>query len=202
MQILITTNCVINQVKWYYLRNCFIFCTKLWLLQVIKSHSCGISIIFYQCCFMTEAQVSITVSDFSKYFSRNHILEVDFTFQWGRLFLRLGAFIFKCGGAPCGALVLMGEVSKNILGWRGRSLPPWSLTMGKPDFNCSSKLFFLLEELQIMKNLFVNSTLEVLIYCSEKSRVITASFESYSEWFLPVLKFQVKLLKKKFLLTN
>ena len=188
MQILITTNCVINQVTWYCLRNYFTFCTKLRLLQVIKSHSCGISAVFFQYCFMIETQVSITVSDFSKYFSRNHILEVDFTFQWGRLFLRLGAFIFKCGGAPCRALVLMGEVSKNILGWRGHSLPPWSPTMGKPDFNCSSKLFFLLEELQRMKNLFVNLTLEVLIYCSEKSRVITTSFESYSEFVFSSLE--------------
>ena len=33
----------------------------------------------------------------------------------------------------------------------------------------------------MLKNLFVNLNLEVLISCSEKFSVITASFESYSK---------------------
>ena len=41
--------------------------------------------------------------------------------------------------------------------------------------------FFFLEDLEMLKNLFVNLKLEVLISCSEKSSVITTSFESYSE---------------------
>ena len=40
------------------------------MLQVRKSHSCGISAIFFQCCFMIETQVLITVSDFFCFFSR------------------------------------------------------------------------------------------------------------------------------------
>ena len=54
-----------------------------WVPQVRKSHACGISTIFLQWCFMTETQVSMTVSDFWCFFSRNHFLERSFTFQWG-----------------------------------------------------------------------------------------------------------------------
>ena len=52
------------------------------MLQVIKLGSCGISAIFFQCCFMIETQVLMTVSDFSGIFSRNHFLEGGFTFRW------------------------------------------------------------------------------------------------------------------------
>ena len=37
----------------------------------------------------------------------------------------------------------------------------------------------------MLKNFFVNLNLEVLISCSEKSYVITVSFESYSELVPP-----------------
>ena len=43
-----------------------------------KSRSCGISAIFFQYCFMIETQVFMTVSDFSRLFSRNHFLEEGF----------------------------------------------------------------------------------------------------------------------------
>ena len=46
---------MINQVI-YFLTSCFTFLTKFWMLQVRKSHSCRISAIFFQCCFMTETQ--------------------------------------------------------------------------------------------------------------------------------------------------
>ena len=41
--------------------------------------------------------------------------------------------------------------------------------------------FFLLEDLEMLKSLFVNLNFDVLISCSEKSSVITTGFESYSE---------------------
>ena len=53
------------------------------MLQVIKSDSCRILAIFFQCCFTIETQVLMTVSNFSGIFSRNHFLEGGFTFQWG-----------------------------------------------------------------------------------------------------------------------
>ena len=36
---------------------------------------------FFQCCFMSETQVLMTVFNFSWFFSRNHFLEGGFTFQ-------------------------------------------------------------------------------------------------------------------------
>ena len=42
--------------------------------------------IFFQCCFMSETQLLVTVLDFSRFFSRNHFLEGGFTFQWGLVF--------------------------------------------------------------------------------------------------------------------
>ena len=59
---LITTNCLINQVIQYFLTNCFTFHTKFWILQVIKSDSCRISAIFLQYCFMIETQVLKVIS--------------------------------------------------------------------------------------------------------------------------------------------
>ena len=63
----ITTNCVINQVI-CFVTNCFTLLTKVWMLQVRKSCSCGISAIFFQCCFMIEIQILMTVSNFSWFF--------------------------------------------------------------------------------------------------------------------------------------
>ena len=78
-----TTNRVINQVIWYFITNCFTFPTKLWMLQVRKSHSYGISAIFFQCWFMIETQILMTVSDLFGLFTRNHFLEGSFTFSQG-----------------------------------------------------------------------------------------------------------------------
>ena len=75
------------------------------MLRVIKSDSCGIPTIFFQCCFMIETQVLTTVSNFSGIFSRNHFLEEASLFNGGGLFLRWGAsFLSKgwWGGYPTG----------------------------------------------------------------------------------------------------
>ena len=98
---------------------------KFWMLQVRKSHLCGISAIFSQCYFMSETQELMTVSGF---FSRNHFLEGGFTFQWGGL-------IFKWGeGTPLGASALMGDgvFKKNHAVWGGGGCPPIPPTMGNP----------------------------------------------------------------------
>ena len=103
----ITSNCVVNQVIWDFLTNCFTFPTKFWMLQVIKSDSCRISTIFFQCCFMIETQVLMTVSGFSGIFFRTHFLEWGFTFLYEGFFLRWGAS-FLSGGVPWGTLILIG----------------------------------------------------------------------------------------------
>ena len=89
------------------------------MLQVIKSNSCGISAIFFQCCFMIETQELMTVFDFSWNFSRNHFLEGGFNFKWGGgvLLLRWGAsFLSGVGvggvGCPMGGIHLDGGGSK------------------------------------------------------------------------------------------
>ena len=88
----------VNQVI-YFQTNCFTFRMKFWMPQVRKSRFCGISDIFFQCCFMSEAQVLITVSNFFCFFSKNHVLEGGFTFQW------MG-FIFKwVGDTPWGGSI-------------------------------------------------------------------------------------------------
>ena len=75
---------------------------------------------FFQCCFMSETQVLMTVFNFSWFFSRNHFLEGGFTFQCrGGGDFRLGGFIFKWGERPAGSSVLMGGVSK-------KKIPTWT----------------------------------------------------------------------------
>ena len=78
------------------------------MLQVIKSDSSEISAIFFQCCFIIEMQVLMTVSDCSGIFSRNHFLETGFTFQWeggGGFVSQMGWLHFlKGGGAPWGSI--------------------------------------------------------------------------------------------------
>ena len=55
----------ISQVIGYFLTNCILFLKKFWMLQVRKSRFCGISDIFFQCCFLSETtQVLMTVSVF------------------------------------------------------------------------------------------------------------------------------------------
>ena len=77
------------------------------MLQVRKSHSCGISAIFSQCCFMIETQVLMTVSTFWGFLSRNHFLKGGFPFQWGDLF-------FSCrGDHRMGVLPPMPPIMRN-----------------------------------------------------------------------------------------
>ena len=83
------------------------------MLEVIKSDSCGISAIFFQCCFMIQAQVLMTVSDFWGIFSRNHFLEGGFTFQWGEVVSQMGGFIVKWGGLWGASILMMGVSKKN-----------------------------------------------------------------------------------------
>ena len=52
----------------YFLANCFTFLTKFRMLQERKSRFCGISTTFFQCCFISETQVLMTVSNFSELF--------------------------------------------------------------------------------------------------------------------------------------
>ena len=75
------------------------------MLQLKKLRSSGIPAIFFQCCsFMIEAQVLMTVSDFSGFFSRNYFLKGGFTFQW-RFQLGGGAsFLSGRGGHPMGGI--------------------------------------------------------------------------------------------------
>ena len=58
------------------------------MLQLRKSYFCGISVIFFQCCFMSETQVlmSFPIFRFSGFCSRNNFLEGGFTFQCGDVF--------------------------------------------------------------------------------------------------------------------
>ena len=78
------------------------------MLQVGKSHSSGISVIFFQSCFMTETQVLMSFQFFRVIF-----LEINF-WKGASLFNRrgeegvggvggsVGGFHFYVGGAPHG----------------------------------------------------------------------------------------------------
>ena len=131
----ITTNCAINQVIWYFLTNCFNFLTKVWMPQVRKSCSCVMSAI--QCCFMIEAQVLMTVSDFSRFYlgiiSRKG---ASFFNRVGGGVFQIRGFIFKWWATPWGASVLMGGgVLKKIVfwcGWGAPHVPPCPPHYGKP----------------------------------------------------------------------
>ena len=97
------------------------------MLQVKKLHYCGISAVFFQCCFMIETQVLMTVSDFLRFFSRNHFLEGGFPFQWG-VISQLGAS-FLCaegrgGGRMRGIGFDGGFLKKNQKIEEGNSPPP------------------------------------------------------------------------------
>ena len=109
----------INQEISYFLKNRFTFLTKFWMLQVRNPCSCGISALFFQCCFMSEIQVLMTVFDFSGVNSRNHFLEGGFTFQWEGVVFQLGGASFLSGGASWWGISFVGEVlEKKIVGWR------------------------------------------------------------------------------------
>ena len=59
-----------------------------------KSRFCGISVIIFQCCFMSKTQLLMTASNRFGLFSRNHFLEGGFIFSgeglhwlwWGQVF--------------------------------------------------------------------------------------------------------------------
>ena len=65
-----------------------------------KSRFCGISAIFFQCCFMSETQILMAVSDFFAFFSRNHFLEGGFTFPWWEPLAVMGLFKIIMGHSP------------------------------------------------------------------------------------------------------
>ena len=67
------------------------------MLQVRKLRFCGISAIFFQCCFMSETQALMTVSDF-------------WVFFLGIIFWK-GALFFNEGAPHEGASALMGFFS-------------------------------------------------------------------------------------------
>ena len=66
------------------------------MLQVIKSDSCAISAIFFQCCFMIETQVFMTVSIFQGFFlgiiswNGASLFNGRFVSQMGASFLSVG----------------------------------------------------------------------------------------------------------------
>ena len=89
-------------------------------------------------------QVLMTVSDFSGFFSRIHILERGFTFQWGGGCFSEWGFILKWG-VPHGVGIGFDEGgggSKKIIGWgRGGHTPtkgnPVYGTLFAQNFDCS-----------------------------------------------------------------
>ena len=91
-----------------------------------KSRFCGISTMFFQCCFMSETQVLMTVSDF-----------------FGVFFLETALF----NGAGEGACFSVGRrVSiKYRTGWRPHAHPPIT-TMGNPDISVNRKKFCSLDQ--------------------------------------------------------
>ena len=94
------------------------------MLQVKKSHSCGIYAIFFQCYFMIETQVLMTLSDFSDFFLGIISWKGASLFNGGRLFFSWGEFIFKWAGGGSaqwgcswGASVLMGGIFQKNHRW-------------------------------------------------------------------------------------
>ena len=71
----------------------------------------------------------MTVSDFSGFFSTNHVLERDFTFHLGAIAFQLGDFFFKWGSAPWHGNQLLWGSFENIYRIRG-----CLSTMGNPAY--------------------------------------------------------------------
>ena len=66
-----------------------------------KSHSCGISAIFFECYLVSETQILMTVSDFLWFFCRKSFPGRGLHFSMGGV--QMGSFIFEWGeGAPWG----------------------------------------------------------------------------------------------------
>ena len=80
------------------------------MFQVRKSRFCGISVIFSQCCFMSETQVLMTISDFWDFFLR-------IIFWKGYLFFN-GRVSFLSEGHPMRSISFDGGGLKKIMGWR------------------------------------------------------------------------------------
>ena len=104
------------------------------------------STIFFQCCFMSETKVLMTVSDFSGFFSRNHFLEEGFIFQWrGGGIFSVGGLNFYVGGRGCfmgGASVLMGRGVETPIPPYGK---PWTVQL-------NSKMSYLYENQSTIVN--------------------------------------------------
>ena len=122
------------------------------MLRLRKSHFCGISVIFFQCCFMCETQILMTFSNFGGFFflesfpgrgfycsmeggsflsagallggrfSGNHFLKGGFTFQW-----RGGSFLSGRVPHSWGISFDGGEGFKknHRMGGIGRKNRPW-----------------------------------------------------------------------------
>ena len=91
--------------------------------QVRESHSCQISAIFFQSCFMIETQVLMAIFWFFFYksFPRR---DLHFSLEEGGGGFRWEGFIFKWRGRPMGgASVLMGVFKKNLRMGEGLSFP-------------------------------------------------------------------------------
>ena len=91
--------------------------------QVRESHSCQISAIFFQSCFMIETQVLMAIFwvFFYKSFPRR---DLHFSLEEGGGGFRWEGFIFKWRGRPMGgASVLMGVFKKNLRMGEGLSFP-------------------------------------------------------------------------------
>ena len=78
---------------------------------------------------MSKIQVLMTVSDFSGFFSTNHVLERDFTFHLGAIAFQSGGFFFKWGSAPWHGNQLLWGSFQNIYRIRG-----CLSTMGNPAY--------------------------------------------------------------------
>ena len=100
------------------------------MLQERKPHFCGIFATFFQCYFMSETQVLMTVSNFGGFFSRNYFLDGGFTFQWGGIWFSVEwGLNFKRRGAPLWALALITEeIFKKHQGMEGAAPHPlWKI---------------------------------------------------------------------------
>ena len=92
----------------------FFLLKKFWMLQVRKSHFCGIS----ASVILWVKHKLMPVSDFSDSFSRNHFLKGASLFNGWGLFFNWGTSFFSWG-VPHGASILMWRVFKKIIRWKG-----------------------------------------------------------------------------------
>ena len=96
------------------------------MLQVRQSHSCGVSAIFFQCCFIIETLLKIKTQVLMTLIFFVFFLEIiswkGASFFNGGFAFQMGGFIFNWESATWGvASILMGGFSKVIVGWGGHS---------------------------------------------------------------------------------